>query len=79
MKKTIKAWAVIDWDMWKKDKHLMSKVFNPHMQNFSEAIFIFKEDAEKYSEKLNQWSRTIIVPVSLSYEIPDLKRYKKSV
>lgn len=79
MNKKVKAWAVVDWDMWKRDKHVFGKVFVPHMFFFTEAIFMIKEDAEKYSQKLNSYSRSLVVPVSMNYLIPDLKRYKKNV
>ncbi len=76
MKKT--AWAVVDWDMWHKDKNIMGLVFSPHLEAFIEAIFPLKEAAESYSARLNKVQRTIVVPVEIHYSMPNTEgvRYK---
>jgi len=69
-KKRVKAWAVIDEEILKKEKLIFGKIFNPTIECFSEAIFSHDTFAEKYAERLRKGNfKILVVPCEITYEI----------
>lgn len=69
--KKVKAWAVIDRDIWRKDKMIFGKMFSPVLGNFSEAIWAegFKDHAEEYAARIAKGTNPLVVPCTITYEI----------
>lgn len=71
-KKTVKAWAVVDKEIWEKDGMAFGKIFSQSTGNFSEAIWAesFKDRAEEYAKRLGRGYKTFVVPCTITYSLP---------
>lgn len=70
MKKTVKAWAVIDHEILKKDKEVFNLMWNPTIERMNNAVFPFKEYAEVYAERISRGYKAFVVPCTITYTIP---------
>ncbi len=68
-KKTVKAWAVIDPEILKKDGQIFCLLFNRDLGHFSKAIWDDKDHAEGYAERISKGYKAHVVPCTITYEI----------
>lgn len=71
----VKAWAVVDETIYKKDGSIFNLLFYSAIERFAHAIYPHEDAAKKHADRLFRLAgKQLVVPCTIIYSLPVKKK-----